>query len=394
MSRRSVLLLTLIPVALLILMIAAGYAVESWLETSGGKSVVESRLSAAIDKQVSLGEQYDWDLWPSLHVSGSRLKVDSLDGQNAAQFDRYAVSIDLAAMLRGNIRVTAIQLEGGSAILDAWTAGADRQSRDHAGPPANIPDIRSLEVDGFDLFADKSQTEPLLSIGVLEVVNDGRGSLRVTSDLEVSPLAGTAFDLAADLNMYGADGNPGISVLLSHIRPRSDAANVGEIEGGVIHWRADGSIEASGLSWVHPDLGEADVKALVSAGREEGWAEFSYVPESVDEGEGVIGRIDFERRGSDWILPVISVDLLGQSISGHACRRTVPHAGLYGKFEAQNLDLDRLQHVFASGEGSGELPNLTWLHLELAVGTLHYANTIAEGVKLRIGAPATVFLVP
>ena len=176
MSRRTLLLLSLAPVAVLLTMVAAGYAVESWLETSGGKSMVESRLSALIDKQVSLGEAYDWDLWPTLHVSGRHLRVDASDGANAAQFDRYAVSINLAAMLKGTIRITAIELEGGTVVLDAWTSGSDQKRGENTGPPAGIPDIRSLEVDGFDLFTDQDQDDPLLSIGVMKVENDGSGS--------------------------------------------------------------------------------------------------------------------------------------------------------------------------------------------------------------------------
>ena len=166
---------------------------------------------------------------------------------------------------------------------------------------------------------------------------------------------------------------------------------MGEVRGGMIRWKADGSLEARRVAWVHPDLGEVVVEAEVMAGGPAGRVEFSHAPGAVDAGEEVRGRVEFERRDGVWFVPAMNVDLMGQSVSGHLCSRESAPAGLHGRFEAESLDLDRLQQVFASGESSGELPDLSWLNLDVAVGTLAYAGTLAEGVNLRIGTPQPCF---
>ena len=109
---RSILLAGL---ALLVLLPLASYwALNAWLESSGGRQMLERNLSARTGMNVVLGGEFDLMLLPDIGVNGTNLVIESSPSAGPlARSAEYEISVALKPLLNGQVQIDWIRLSGG-----------------------------------------------------------------------------------------------------------------------------------------------------------------------------------------------------------------------------------------------------------------------------------------
>ena len=100
-----------LPLALAALAGLAWLALDTWLESAGGRRAIEDVLSAQSGYPVSLAGEFEVVLLPVPGVSGTDLRVGGAPGEDVlATSARYGVSLDLRALLRREVNVNRLTL--------------------------------------------------------------------------------------------------------------------------------------------------------------------------------------------------------------------------------------------------------------------------------------------
>ena len=111
MTRRLRWVLLGLPLALAALAGLAWLALDTWLESAGGRRAIEDVLSAQSGYPVSLAGEFEVVLLPVPGVSGTDLRVGGAPGEDVfATSARYGVSLDLRALLRREVNVNRLTL--------------------------------------------------------------------------------------------------------------------------------------------------------------------------------------------------------------------------------------------------------------------------------------------
>lgn len=120
MARRIFLLLPLLTVLLLAVMYLA---VDTWLQSAGGRRAVERVLTAQLGMPVGLQGEFNIMLLPAAGVSGTHLVVR--DGTSDAELARggsFRVSLALLPLVREELRINEVVVED---LVLAGQGGAD-----------------------------------------------------------------------------------------------------------------------------------------------------------------------------------------------------------------------------------------------------------------------------
>lgn len=164
-------LLLLLVVLLLSLPFAAYWLLNAWLESSGGRQMLEQELSGRIGMSVRLAGDFDLMLLPELGVSGTRLLVggESDSPELFALFEEFEISVKLKPLFQRQVIVEWIRLTGGRVYPDRYlpvsTAGDTGPSR--------LPEIRELALRDFEIVLP-GENEPL-RLKALEVTDFAEG---------------------------------------------------------------------------------------------------------------------------------------------------------------------------------------------------------------------------
>lgn len=111
MSRRLLLILIGLPLALVVLGGLAWLALDAWLESTGGRRAVERVLSEQSGYPVRLAGEFEVVLLPSPGVGGTDLQVfESTGGPVLVAGARYGVELALRPLLRRELHVDRLTL--------------------------------------------------------------------------------------------------------------------------------------------------------------------------------------------------------------------------------------------------------------------------------------------
>lgn len=141
---------SLLSLGLLILLpLVAYWAVDTWLESSGGRQMIEKNLSARLGMKVVLGGEFDLMLFPAVGVNGTDLVIESdQPGHPFASSAEYEFSVALKPLLDRRVQIDWIRL-GGGVIHPGLYRG--RQPSGVNGESGNIrvPEIEELTIRDF-----------------------------------------------------------------------------------------------------------------------------------------------------------------------------------------------------------------------------------------------------
>lgn len=147
-----------------LLPVAAYWLADSWLESSGGRRLLEQTLSGRIGMSVRLEGEFDLMLLPAIGVSGTELVIGGPEPESElARSHEFEISVALKPLLDRKVLVEWIRLTGGSIYPERYNrtdridivdpvAGAD------ASANLVLPEIQELSIRDFEiLFADGDQ---------------------------------------------------------------------------------------------------------------------------------------------------------------------------------------------------------------------------------------------
>lgn len=154
---RNLLLLLL---GLLILAPPAAYwAVDAWLESSGGRQMLAKNLSERTGMSVTLGGEFDLMLLPDIGVNGTDLFIESpLADQPFASSAEYEISVALKPLLNGQVQVDWIRLSGGEIHPGRYRAVQPVAGEEKEAGTVRIPKIEELTIRDFRIIPPGSDS--------------------------------------------------------------------------------------------------------------------------------------------------------------------------------------------------------------------------------------------
>ena len=152
-----------------LLPVAAYWLADSWLESSGGRRLLEQTLSGRIGMSVRLEGEFDLMLLPAIGVSGTELVIGGPEPESElARSHEFEISVALKPLLDRKVLVEWIRLTGGSIYPEQYSrtdridivdpvVGAD------ASANLVLPEIQELSIRDFEiLFADEDVNRLLI----------------------------------------------------------------------------------------------------------------------------------------------------------------------------------------------------------------------------------------
>lgn len=135
-----------------LLPVAAYWLADIWLESSGGRRLLEQTLSGRIGMSVRLEGEFDLMLLPAIGVSGTELVIGGPEPESElARSHEFEISVALKPLLDRKVLVEWIRLTGGSIYPERYS----RTDRIDASANLVLPEIQELSIRDFEiLFAD------------------------------------------------------------------------------------------------------------------------------------------------------------------------------------------------------------------------------------------------
>lgn len=373
--------IAVIAVAVLaVLLLVAGWLGDRWLESAGGRRLLERQLSAAIGNPVRLRGDYHFRFVPRIVISGRDLAIGTPVNDPPVTVASFRTAVGLVPLLRGALRVDAIVLGGGR--VDVARAAQLGGASGAADEPASLPAVAKLELDDFTLVLPGDAGPVRLGRLRLAGFHAGRQT-PLELQAERAGGEGTAIavglqgqlEVAADGSYWGLTLQP-----LTFRRGRSQQLEL----RGTLGWQVrdhrltadlDGEMAASRLS------ATLDAQLLDTlAGR----ATLRYEPGG-DYGEARLA-VAFVRRDDAVVLQPVAASLDEVALSGSGCLLSGEPPLLALSLSGDEVDLDRLRKWLpdSSGGAQPELP--VDVAVEIRLGAARLAGATAEGVRVLVGS--------
>jgi hypothetical protein len=342
----------------------------------------------------TLQGDYSLEVIPGVHIAGRDLVLkDRVAGMTIASLDSYELRLALWPLLRKQVDIHTVALNGGSLDLDAYSAATEKNPGDSSNTLA-LPRIRSMDISGLRLLRS---TEELLVIAQLSVKDFAAAKafpidfsiqlagmpspigIQLAGNLEmrVEPLELLlAID---DLNLVGEDQ----AWPLGHGQLTWDDSNellTGNIERQ--HFGFETSMQLE-VQFADPQLihlsflATSPLNQLLSATLE-------LVPES-----------------NEWLINDLTLGLDGQSVVGEGCFSTKDLPLVQLLLKSPRLDLDTLRNILPSELQPGDqgigipsgLNSPIDLRVAWSVEELRMEGAIARDARLLLGGePACFYL--
>jgi hypothetical protein len=106
---------------LILLLLAAFWLADTWLESSGGREMLEQNLSSRIGVPVRLQGEFDLALWPSIGVSGTELVIgDPGPDSELIRSGEYAFAVALLPLLEKQLVIERVEVRGSTIYPDRF----------------------------------------------------------------------------------------------------------------------------------------------------------------------------------------------------------------------------------------------------------------------------------
>jgi uncharacterized protein involved in outer membrane biogenesis len=146
-------------VVLLLLPVGLYWLADAWLESSGGRQMLEQELGARFGMSVSLEGEFDLMLLPDIGVSGTELVIGGAAGPGDffANSQGFEVSVALKPLFHRQVVVEWIRLTGGQVYPGRYSRIVDNTG----SAATQLPEIRELDLRDFEIVLDEDDASSL-----------------------------------------------------------------------------------------------------------------------------------------------------------------------------------------------------------------------------------------
>ncbi len=377
--RRLIWIVPLSLVSLLVVFVLFGMAADAWLESSGGRSLLQRELSKSLGLPVRLDGDYSLKLFPRLKIAGSRLQIDQPDGKAAlASSKEYSAVIELKPLLHRELRIVSIGLRGGFVdISRVPNEGGDGQATDGSAMP--LPAVASLEIHDFSVRLAPPDNHLLIRHLQLTGFQAGRAA---GLDIDAGWLNGP--EETAQLRLQG-----GLTVMPGSLSSRLDIREMelkwGEtlVQGlkGEWHWDQPAASLDGQMSWEQSGQAAAGQFKLALGAPMSGSLAVQYHQESLPPSRLTS---DFTVLPDQVGLQTVGMEIAGQSLAGDGCLWLTDPVALHLNLQAAELDLDKIYAMMPEQQAGGtESPIDLAIHLHAEKAWM--AGAEADDVNVAIG---------
>jgi len=171
-------------VVLLLLPVGLYWLADAWLESSGGRQMLEKELGARFGMSVRLEGEFDLMLLPDIGISGTQLVIGGKAGAGEffANSQGFEVSVALKPLFDRQVVVEWIRLTGGRVYPGRYS----RFINDTGSAATQLPEIRELDLRDFEIVLGEDDAS---SLRVKELtVRDFAGGRRAAVSLDIEDL--------------------------------------------------------------------------------------------------------------------------------------------------------------------------------------------------------------
>ncbi len=154
MSRRLRKVLLALVVVILLLPFAAYWLADTWLESTGGRAMLEQTLGERLGMDVRLTGEFDLMLLPAIGVSGTGLQIGG-PGAEFAYSRQYEISIALKPLLDRQVLIEWIRMTGGRIAPKRYVpAQSNGAGKSGTGGTFSLPEIEELVFRDFEIVLE------------------------------------------------------------------------------------------------------------------------------------------------------------------------------------------------------------------------------------------------
>lgn len=380
MSFRRYHLVWMLPLFALTVVLLLGVAADSWLESAGGRHMLQTKLSKDLGLPVRLEGDFSLRLFPRLEIAGQELEIGQPGESDALAFSKdYSAVIELAPFLDREVKISSIRLNGGFLDLSHWPPAIETAD-EKAGSRMSFPQVASLEIENF--YIRVQPEEKSLLIQQLRITGFRQGH---ESSLEMQA---RLMDRDTEVAQASLQGGLILAVggLPTRLSVREMKLKLGSYLidglGGYWEWDQPAARLTGQMGWGQASSA-ADLRLTLALESEpSGSFAASYQGPQLP-GDASLA-FDFSVRPEVIGLERLNMQVIGQSLNGNGCLVLAEKPSLRLFLRAESLDMDKIYSIdfMQAGEGA-ELP--LELAVELRVEKAWFAGAEAGDVVVTVG---------
>jgi hypothetical protein len=188
--------LALLLLAVLLLPVTVYWLADGWLESSGGRQLLERTLSERIGMNVRLQGEFELMLLPDIGVAGTELVIGGPEpGSEFVRSREFEISVELRPLIDQQVLVEWIRISGGSLHPDRYKPSPSAAGTDSAAK-FSLPEIQELSIRDFEIILP-GEDEARLNVKEL-TINDFAENRETPFSLRIENLASIGGELFWD----------------------------------------------------------------------------------------------------------------------------------------------------------------------------------------------------
>jgi len=372
-------LLWILPLFLLVLFLLLGVVADAWLESSGGRKMLQRELGKSLGLPVRIGADFHLEFIPRLQISGRGLEIGQPGKAGLwVVCDGYTVAIELAPFIHREVSIANVDLRGGTAGFNSAGYEAEAETAG-IGQEFNLPQVALLAISDFRILLEQQDRSFLIKRLQLTNFQPGRAAgfyidagwidgqeekagLSLRGGLQVGASLSSSLEVREMMVNLGGTALTGLTGEWQFDRPTA------RLKGRMVWKQAPHAAELQlELASMTPPTGAVHARYQRATTEPSSLSvRFTFLPEHV-------------------LLQNLVVELAGQSIGGDGCLLLSEEPVVNLSLQAEDLDLDRVYSILPANEdGSAELPFVPAIRLD--VRKARYAGADAADVTVHIGA--------
>jgi uncharacterized protein involved in outer membrane biogenesis len=361
---------------------------DSWLESSGGRQMLQRELTRSLGLPVRLEGNYQLKLFPRLKIDGSGLEINQPGNSGVlALGQEYSAVIELVPFFHREVRITSIGLHGG--FVDFSRAPDEAvEAKEASTQQISLPQVAVLEISDFAVRLTKEDSILIRQLQLRDF-QPGKESI---FDIDAALISGQAE--SARLNLHGGltmeEGSFSTQLRILGLTLKWGESVLAGLTGEW-EWDQPASRLTGHMAWQQTSQSAALRLQLAFTTPPSGFMHAQYHQQGLPEPSSF--ELDFSVLPDRLDLRKLGLKIAGQSIGGDGCLLLTGKTALHLSLQAGHIDLDRIYSLLPAQQGNGPEPPLL-LAIQLHADKAWLAGAEASDVTVEIGSQPDCGLAP